>query len=111
MPLKGQEKINYQRNYMRKRRLLYGNEPSKHPYSHKRRAGSCEVCGYSMTVDLHHEGAGREEHILCPNHHALITRGLIALPELGSNGNQVRPAEADSYIRNDVVLRSIHKGV
>ena len=47
MPLKGQAKTNYQRNYMRKRRLL---DPA------------------------------------------------------------VRPAEADRYIRNDVMLRSIHKG-
>ena len=31
---------------------------------------SCQVCGYSDTFDLHHEGENK--YILCPNHHALI---------------------------------------
>ncbi len=52
----------------------------------RRRTGACEVCGYSLTIDLHHEGQEREEHLLCPNCHALITRGLATLEELnGSN--------------------------
>jgi len=34
----------------------------------------CIVCGFSETIDLHHEG--RKTYVLCPNHHALITRGI-----------------------------------
>lgn len=33
----------------------------------------CQVCGYDEVVDLHHEGDLL--YALCPNHHALITRG------------------------------------
>jgi hypothetical protein len=32
----------------------------------------CQVCGWNTTVDVHHEGD--DLYILCPNHHALITR-------------------------------------
>jgi len=97
--LKGEDKKEYQREYMRKRRLdpiirkgenmlaqlrMRGNGHSGNGYS-------CEICGYSETIDLHHEGEAREEHWLCPNHHALITRGIKTLDELRSNGNGVRP--------------------
>lgn len=40
----------------------------------------CVVCGYDETIDIHHE-AGKE-FTLCPNHHALITRGIKTLEEL-----------------------------
>ena len=42
----------------------------------------CEACGYSQTVDRHHEGELREEHILCPNCHGLITRHIKTLEQL-----------------------------
>lgn len=44
--------------------------------------GKCQACGYSLTVDLHHEGEERKEHILCPSCHALVTRGIKTLEEL-----------------------------
>ena len=47
-----------------------------------KRDGHCEVCGYTSVLDLHHDGENREEHILCPNCHALITRGILTLKEL-----------------------------
>ena len=34
----------------------------------------CQVCGYDKTFDIHHEGI--DGYVLCPNHHALITRGI-----------------------------------
>ena len=43
---------------------------------------SCEVCGFNRTVDTHHEGESREEHTLCPNCHAQITRGIQTLEQL-----------------------------
>lgn len=43
---------------------------------------SCEVCGYSQTVDTHHEGELRKEHTLCPNCHGLITRHIKTLGQL-----------------------------
>ena len=42
----------------------------------------CKVCGYSETVDEHHEGVDRVVHLLCPNHHGLITRGIRTLGQL-----------------------------
>ena len=40
----------------------------------------CVVCGWNETVDLHHDiGA---TYVLCPNHHALITRNLKTIQEL-----------------------------
>lgn len=42
----------------------------------------CEACGYSETVDVHHEGEQREEHTLCPNCHGLITRHIRTLEQL-----------------------------
>jgi hypothetical protein len=40
----------------------------------------CVVCGWSETTDVHHD-MGRT-YILCPNHHALITRGLKTIEDL-----------------------------
>lgn len=96
MALKGQAKVDYQRVYLRKRRLdpIYKAECNKRARLSARRngaSGCCEVCGYDETVDLHHEG-NREEHILCPNHHALITRGVKTLGELLTNDKDVRPS-------------------
>ena len=51
-------------------------------YKHRpKTVGNCAVCGFSLTVDLHHEGFGKT-YILCPSHHALITRGISTLQEL-----------------------------
>jgi hypothetical protein len=40
----------------------------------------CKICGYDLTTDVHHEG--HKTYVLCPNHHALITRGIQTLKEL-----------------------------
>ena len=58
----------------------------------------CEVCGYSDTVDTHHEGADRVEHTLCPTHHALITRGIKTLGQLSppAGANPVQPKTLDA---------------
>jgi len=89
--LTGQAKTDYQRAYMRKRRLDPAIQASERRAGRERaknnghNAGTCEVCGYSETIDTHHDGLNKEEHILCPNCHALITRGLTTLEELRSN--------------------------
>ena len=95
MALKGQAKTDYQREWMRKRRLdpAYRAECKRSRMGARKhnnhKTGLCEVCGYSETIDTHHEGELRVEHILCPNCHALITRGLTTLGEL--KGLTVRP--------------------
>lgn len=40
----------------------------------------CEICGYKEVTDIHHEG--NEVYRLCPNHHALITRGIKTATDL-----------------------------
>jgi len=42
----------------------------------------CEACGHQGVTDIHHEGEARDIHYLCPNCHALITRGKKTLDEL-----------------------------
>lgn len=89
MALTGQAKKDYQREYMRRWMSEKRNDPQyrKAEKSRQRRSkhnGSlpCEVCGYSLTTDTHHENKERIEHRLCPNCHALITRGIKTLDEL-----------------------------
>lgn len=41
----------------------------------------CQVCGFDELVDVHHEG--KQVFILCPNHHALVTRGYNSVSEYG----------------------------
>jgi len=43
----------------------------------------CQICGYKETTDIHHEKS--ETYILCPNHHALITRGIKTIEQLLKN--------------------------
>lgn len=53
----------------------------------KRYGNSCELCSYSLTIDAHHiipryQGGPHEIEnlmILCPNCHALVTRGKIII--------------------------------
>lgn len=40
----------------------------------------CEVCGYKIVTEPHHEVDGI--HHLCPTHHALITRNYASLDEM-----------------------------
>lgn len=46
----------------------------------KKRSKKCEICGYDRTIDVHHDQCGT--YVLCPNHHALITRGLATIQQL-----------------------------
>ncbi|KKL45396.1 hypothetical protein LCGC14_2356100 [marine sediment metagenome] len=102
MAFTGQAKTDYMREWMRKRRLdpVYKAEEKKRAKfsirvrrGDKRVRGECQVvgCGFSETVDTHHEGEDRQEYILCPNHHALITRGVKTLEDILTNNKDVRP--------------------
>ena len=46
----------------------------------KDRYKPCIICDYKEATDIHHEG--KKTYILCPNHHALITRGIKTIKEL-----------------------------
>ena len=59
----------YNTDFMRKKR---------HPNT--RVCEPCIICGYKLTTDTHHEGG--KTYKLCPNHHALISRGIKTLDEL-----------------------------
>ncbi len=116
MALKGEAKADYMREWMRKRRLnpvFRAEERERIKSSARRRRRDkgirertltnrpqnekCRVvgCGFSETLDTHHEGLDREEYLLCPNHHALITRGIKTLVELQTKGEDVRPTKTD----------------
>lgn len=41
---------------------------------------ACIICGFNLTTDGHHESG--IVHILCPNHHALITRNIKTFEDL-----------------------------
>ncbi len=56
----------------------------------------CTICGYRETIDVHHEG--RMTYALCPNHHALITRGIMTLNELMTHKSS-QVIHRPSYIR------------
>lgn len=103
MALKGKARVNYMREYMRKRRQdpLYRAEENGRVRFHtrvvrgnKKPRGKCEVCGYSETIDIHHEGIARDVYTLCPNHHALVTRGIKTLPELLTTNPNVNPSQS-----------------
>lgn len=88
MPLSGEAKKLYQRRYMR---LWRAGRPPKDMYEDR----YCRICGYSRVVDNHHLDGNHDNNEkdnlldLCPNCHALITRGLVTLNELleeGDNG-------------------------
>ncbi len=100
MALKGKAKAEYMREWMRKRRLdpVYRGEENERAKlsaregrGTKRLQGECHVCGYNETTDFHHEGKDRVVYILCPNHHALITRGIKTLEDILTNKKGVRP--------------------
>ena len=59
----------YNTGYVRKKR---------HPNT--KACEPCIICGYKLTTDTHHEGG--KTYKLCPNHHALISRGIKTLDEL-----------------------------
>lgn len=50
----------------------------------------CCICGFKGTIDYHHDGTVSkvETYPLCPNHHALISRGKTTLAELLAKKNR-----------------------
>ena len=120
MGLTGEAKRQYQREYMAKKRSntdFRKEENTKAKLRTRSRTRSqgltCEICGYGLTVDIHHEGKLREEHILCPNHHALVTRGLTTLEGLRDSTQDVRPdpTEAINAVLERKGLPGVRKGV
>ena len=63
---------------LRKRKMISLRGKSKNQV--RSMAQSCIVCGFDEVIDVHHEGTSAV--ILCPNHHALITRGIRTLKEM-----------------------------
>lgn len=57
----------------------------------------CVICGFYMTTDMHEEGG--EVYVLCPNHHALITRNIktlkgLFMEKVVAGQHQTAPEEA-----------------
>jgi len=76
----------------------------------------CEVCGYALSVDVHHliprsEG-GKDEFnnlsVLCPNHHREIHLGILTVENITNIRKQklVEMAEGDSASRINVLKTS-----
>lgn len=57
----------------------------------RRACKPCVVCGWFETTDLHHDVDAT--YILCPNHHALITRGIRTIGQLLSVDNSVSASQ------------------
>jgi predicted restriction endonuclease len=85
--------VKYRRRKLGIKKYLYG-EIKKHKawirmQAIKRYGNKCELCGYRLTVDTHHilpknKGGLHEIDnliVLCPNCHALITRGYLSLKD------------------------------
>lgn len=83
--------VGYRRRKLGKGKYLRG-EIKKHKawiraQAIKKYGDRCELCGYGMTVDTHHiipkyKGGSHEIDnliVICPNCHALITRGKMVL--------------------------------
>ncbi len=61
------------------------NEILRQKRTEKRQGESCAVCGFFAVSDIHHDWIGK--YILCPNHHAMITRKKATLKTLLSRSN------------------------
>lgn len=48
----------------------------------------CLFCDFDETVDMYREDG--KTYILCPNHHALITRGIKTLDQLISEDSETK---------------------
>jgi len=87
MPYKDREKRNqwFKEKMRRQRRdpLFRQKEYARKHEKNANTIGICEVCGFSEVFDVHHEG--NQTHILCPNCHALITRGKKTLADILAN--------------------------
>jgi len=83
--------VKYRRRKLGIKKYLYG-DVKKHKawirsQAIKKYGNKCELCGYSLSIDIHHikpknEGGSHEISnlmVLCPNCHALITRKIFTL--------------------------------
>lgn len=83
--------VRYRRRKLGIKKYLYG-EIKKHRawvrmQAIKKYGSKCELCGYGLTVETHHilprkKGGLHEINnltVLCPNCHALLTRGYLGL--------------------------------
>lgn len=83
--------VKYRRRKLGVKKYLYG-EIKKHrawvrEQAIKQYGKACELCAYTLTIDTHHiipKYKGGQHSInnlmvICPNCHALVTRGLITL--------------------------------
>lgn len=83
--------VRYRRRKLGIKKYLYG-EVRKHKawirtQAIKQYGKKCELCNYNMTIDTHHiipkyKGGPHEIDnlmVICPNCHALITRGALVL--------------------------------
>ncbi len=61
---------------------------------------SCFVCGFNLTTDKHHEF--NKIYDLCPNHHALITRGIRTIWELESEAQTKNISHERIYSPDDL---------
>ena len=75
-----QEKHKQIKNYENKIEAIKGE------ITELKQSNKCIICGYFDTVDIHHEGG--KEYVLCPNHHAIVTRGILTLQELLTHNSQ-----------------------
>lgn len=91
-------KKKYNSEYTRERKLnfLMHGEGDWRPSIHKIKPvdydnlikNGCNICGYKLTINIHHIDSNRQNGnlnnliVLCPNHHALITRRMFSLNEL-----------------------------
>ena len=85
-PIKATCSFDCRREWVRRKGLAHRRDHARasfydpRGFTAPRPSQPCVVCGWDETTDLHHDiGA---TYILCPNHHALITRGIKTIEEL-----------------------------
>lgn len=104
--------VGYRRRKLGLRKYSYG-ELRKHRewvrrIAIKKYGRKCELCDYSAALDVHHlvprYKGGQHElgnlMVVCPNCHALITRGLVAIhqrSEIGGLRDQLTKVIRDLY--------------
>lgn len=72
----------------------------KYRWLYEKQRGKCVVCGFDEIVEVHHihpkylGGSEEPENLvlLCPNHHALIDRGMLFINEIDLNKNVDKPS-------------------
>lgn len=104
--------VGYRRRKLGLHKYLYGHLRKHKAWIHiqaiRKYGDACELCSYSVVVDVHHlvpkhKGGLHELEnlmVVCPNCHAMITRGLVAIhtrAEIPRLKDQVRSAAGFLY--------------